>query len=282
MPLRLLPLTLSLLAAAAAAQVAPQPPQRPPVERVVRGMATETQSRNLFVGCDADADDRLDVFEAGAAIAIVHGPRDVAGFAEFDRDRDGFVSWPEFDRTLRQTLQRGAPFLVRPLRPDAPTQPEAATATPQQLLLRLYDADADGEIGQEEFARFVRDTGLPPLLLLTNPLAQLDADRNGKLSADELAPAMAGFPIVDPKKDPRTTSLRMPAPWGEADADRDGAIDADELAKALRRVDPRLAPWAAEILRAADKDRDGKLRGAELSTPTAASRGDQPASGRGA
>ena len=56
MPLRLLPLTLSLLAAAAAAQVAPQPPQRPPVERVVRGMATETQSRNLFVGCDADGD----------------------------------------------------------------------------------------------------------------------------------------------------------------------------------------------------------------------------------
>jgi len=282
MLLRLLPMTLSLLAATAAAQVQPQAPKRPPVERVVRGMATETQSRNLFVGCDADGDDRLDVFEAGAAIEIVHGPRDVSGFAEFDRDRDGFVSWPEFDRALRQTLLRGTPFRVRPLRPDAPTQAEAAPTTPQQLLLRLYDIDADGEVGQDEFARFVRDTGLPPLLLLTNPLAQFDADRNGKLSADELAPALAGFPIVDPKKDPRTTSLRMPAPWGEADTDRDGGIDGDELGKALRRVDPRLAPWAAEILRAADIDRDGKLRGAELTVPSGAAGSGQPASGRGA
>lgn len=280
MTLRLL--TLTLLAAAAAAQAQPQQPKRPPLERVLRGVATETQSRNLYVGCDADGDDRLDVFEAGAAIEIVHGPRDVAGFAEFDRDRDGFVSWPEFDRALRQTLQRGSPFRVRPLRPDAPTQPEAAPSTPQQLLLRLYDANSDGEVDQAEFARFVGETGLPPLLLLTNPLAQLDADRNGKLSADELAPALAGFPIVDPKKDPRTTSLRMPAPWGEADADHDGAIDADELAKVLRRVDPRLSPWAAEILRAADKDRDGKLRGAELTLPPGAAGAGQPASGRGA
>lgn len=280
MTLHRLPLTLALLAAAATAQA--QRPEVAPPERVVRGMATETQSRNLFVGCDADGDDRLDVFEAGSAIEIVRGARDVDGFAQFDRDRDGYVSWAEFHQTLLRTLQRGAAFRVRPLRPNAPRQPEAAPATPQQLLLRLYDADGDGEVDQVEFSRFVREAGLPPLLLLVNPLAQLDADRNGKLSAEELAPTLAGFPIVDPKKDPRTTSLRMPTPWGEADEDRDGAIDAAELARTLRRVDPRLATWAAELLQAADKDRDGKLRGAELTPPPGQAASAAPATGRGA
>jgi Ca2+-binding EF-hand superfamily protein len=267
--------TLALLAAAVAAQ-APKPQE--PDERVVRGVVTETQSRNLFVGCDADGDDRLDVLEAGAALGSVRGARDLDGFAQFDRDRDGFVDWPEFHRAMQTTLDRGAAFRVRPLRPRAPRQPEPATATPQQLLLRLYDGDADGGIDQMEFARFVRDAGLPPLLMLTNPLAQLDRNRDGKLDADELAPALLGLPIVDPKKDPRTTSMRLPAPWGEADDDRDGAIDAAELGKALKRVDPRMATWAAEILRGADANRDGKLQGDELTPPAPAS-GPAPARG---
>lgn len=262
-PRHILP-TIALLAAAAAAQATPRPE---PDERIVRGIVTETQSRNLFAGCDADGDDRLDVLEAGAALGSVRGARDLDGFAQFDRNRDGFVDWPEFHRTMQTTLDRGAAFRVRSLRPNAPRQPEPATATPQQLLLRLYDGDADGGIDQMEFTRFVRDAGLPPLLMLTNPLARLDRNRDGKLDADELAPALLGLPIVDPKKDPRTTSMRLPAPWGEADDDRDGAIDAAELAKALRRVDARLSTWAAEILRGADTNRDGKLQGDELSKP---------------
>lgn len=189
--LRLLPL-LVVLSAAAAAQTTPPPaggkptPPREPEQRAVRGDCSEAQSRSLFTGCDADGDDRLDVFEAGAAIELVRGVRDVDGFARFDTDRDGFVTWREFDRVLHATLDAGATFRVKPARPAAPTTPDVKPTSDPKALLREHDAD------------------------------------------------------------------------------RDGALDATELGAALRRVDARLATWAAEILRAHDVNRDGKLQPAEL------------------
>jgi Ca2+-binding EF-hand superfamily protein len=101
-------------------------------------------------------------------------------------DRDGFVSWPEFDRMLRTTLDAGATFRVKLARPAAPQLPEIKPAAAPQALLREHDAN------------------------------------------------------------------------------RDGALDAAELGAALRRVDARLATWAAELLRAHDVDRDGKLQAAEV------------------
>lgn len=269
-------LLASLLGAAAAQAPAPARPPRTDAEKVVKGACSEAQSRNLFTGCDADGDDRLDVFEAGRAIAIVRGARDVEGFARFDEDRDGFVAWPEFDRALRATLDRGVPFRIRVLRPDAPTAQEPTPRTPQQLLLRLYDRDGDGAIDDGELRRFSGDVGLPPLLLLGLPLARFDRDGNGRLDVDELAPLLAGMPVVDAKKDPRVTILRLPAPWNVADGDRDGALDPAELAAALRKVDERLAEWSPELVRALDKDRDGKLQQGELPpdpTPPAARAG---------
>jgi Ca2+-binding EF-hand superfamily protein len=185
-------LPLVCLCTAAAAQTAPPPaggkpasPRQPEV-RVVRGDCSEAQSRSLFTSCDADGDDRLDVFEAGEAIEMVHGARDVDGFARFDVDRDGFVTWREFDRALHTTLDAGATFRVKPARAAAPATPETKPLVDAKALLTTHDAN------------------------------------------------------------------------------RDGALDATELGGALRRVDARLATWAAELLRACDADRDGKLQPAEL------------------
>lgn len=189
--LRVLP-SLVVLCAVATAQTTPPPAggkptsPRQPEQRAVRGDCSEAQSRTLFTGCDADGDDRLDVFEAGFAIELVRGVRDVDGFARFDADRDGFVTWREFDRVLHATLDAGATFRVKVARPAAPATPEAKPIADPKLLLREHDAN------------------------------------------------------------------------------RDGALDAAELGAALRRVDARLATWAAEILQAHDVNRDGKLQQGEL------------------
>jgi Ca2+-binding EF-hand superfamily protein len=70
-------------------------------------------------------------------------------------------------------------------------------------------------------------------------------------------PAAPQLPEIKPAAAPQAL-LR------EHDANRDGALDAAELGAALRRVDARLATWAAELLRAHDVDRDGKLQAAEV------------------
>jgi Ca2+-binding EF-hand superfamily protein len=239
---------------------APPAPREP--ERTVRGSCSEAASRDLFTMCDADGDDRLDMLEAGAALDALRTPRDVEGFAALDRDRDGYVSWPEFDACLRQTLQRGATFRVRPLRPAAMPTATPQPATPVQKFIQAYDSNQNGSLDRAEVEDYVRKSKLSREV--GAQLWMLDVDHNGRLDEAELAPWLAKImAFMGPPAAAAGASL-LSAPWAAADRDRSQTIDANELATVLRRLDPSLAVWAAELLRALDRNHDGVLQPEEL------------------
>ncbi len=236
-------------------------PPRKGTERSVRGACSAAQSRDLFRACDADDDDRLDVFEASDALEAVRSPRDNAGFKRLDGDRDGYVSWPEFDLALRAVLTTGSTFRVHTTRPltESGTTPRAAT--PIRQFLQLHDRNGNGGLDPSEVAEFLRQASLPPTL--SSSMRQLDGDQDGRISETELQP---WFEQLSGKTLPAPTGAGSPLapPWDAADKNHDGAIDAAELRSALRRLDPALDAWTAQLLKALDKDRDGTLRPTEL------------------
>ena len=234
-----------------------------PGERLVRGPCTEAASRDLFTACDADADDRLDVFEASRALDAVRSPGDHDGFAVLDRDRSGYVTWTEFDAALQESLRRGSTFRVRTVRPLVATAARARprAATPMQHFLQAHDANQDGGLDPAELEAFLRQSRVPPDA--AKQLRALDRDQSGRLEEEELAP---WFVLLGGAPRPRTLppGSALPPPWSAADRDHDGAIDADELRRVLVRLDPALGGSAAALLRALDRDRDGRLQPGEL------------------
>ncbi len=124
-------------------------------------------SRELFSACDGDSDDRLDVFEASDALETLHGPTDAKGFAAIDTNRDGFVTWPEFDALFRQAIQHGNTFRVQTCRQFVQASPELATArdqTPLQKFIQLIDKNRNGALDSDEIEQFVQHADLPPAL----------------------------------------------------------------------------------------------------------------------
>ncbi|MBL8739275.1 MAG: hypothetical protein JNL12_22800 [Planctomycetes bacterium] len=248
----------------------PGQPQEPnpkaPAERVYRGPYDTTTSRDLFSACDRDADDRLDVLEAGEALDGVRDAKDHDGFARYDSDRDGYVSWPEFDAMFRQSLrQKGA---VR-LRPSRPLRSDSRGNSELQQFLRLHDGNRDSALDPAEIERLVRLGILPPAL--TSKLRSLDHDGSGRLEETELAPWFEQLPRASrPTTDRPGAGSLLPAPWNRCDADRDQAISKDELGLALRRLDPSLERWVPQLLQKLDQNRDGKLQSGELPAEAAA------------
>jgi Ca2+-binding EF-hand superfamily protein len=271
--LLLAPTVCCLLAFAASAQApgptpAPTPgTATPPAgrgggEHVVRGTCQPDASRELFAACDADGDDRLDVFEASASLDGVRAPNDHDGFGRFDRDRDGYLTWPEFDAALQQTLRRGAPFRVRTLRAVATPAPRTAATSPVLQFLQLHDANQNGALDPAEIDTFLAQSRLPAAF--AKQLRALDADQSGRLEPAELLPWVSLLG-VGTRRDARTTdAAALPAPWASADRDGSGTIDVEELRVVLRRLDGTLAAWAEQLLRALDRDRDGALGPDEL------------------
>jgi Ca2+-binding EF-hand superfamily protein len=247
---------------------------RPPLEaRRYRGSYSESVSRELFGACDGNSDDRLDVLEAVEAFDLLPSPRDHQGYARFDPDRDGFVTWPEFDQRFRRSLETTGTFRIRTRRafsmPDAPPQKASAL----QKFLRAFDADGDGELSPVEVQKMLAATGLPAALAA--PLMAADIDASGSISEAELAPWFQTLPLDQLPQVGESSSL--PRPWFDGDADKDGAIDLDELRAVLRTLDPGLLRWAPELFAKLDADGDGALGIVELqpSTP-AAGAGEQP------
>ncbi len=246
----------------AQAQGTKTPPDAPGTSRTFRSSCSEATSRDLFTACDADGDDRLDIFEASDALETIRHRRDAEGFAKLDSDRDGYVTWPEFDTNLRTTLQQGGTFRVRTVRPFAPTAPEPKAATALQQFLKLHDSNQNGGLDTDEIDQYLRQTKLPPTL--GGQLRKLDLDGNSRLEEAELAPwfetlpgrAMLGAALP-------TNSPLMP-PWSAADRDANGTISVEELRAVLRRLDPALDGWATELLRALDRNRDGVLQPDEV------------------
>lgn len=230
---------------------------------------SERHSRELFASCDVDGDDRLDLFEAGTAFDTPGSPLRHDAFRRLDRDRDGYLTWPEFDLHFRTVVQRGDVFRVRTSRAlagNAPEQRAAKPSSPVQQLLQLYDADGSTDLNEAELANLVQRLGAPPAVL---SLAKtLDLDRSGTLDEQELVPMLehltGSLPFLRSGPAPNAA---LPPPWSSIDRDRDGRIDASELAQALRQLDPQLARWSGALLQAADRNRDGFLDGGELPTP---------------
>ena len=265
-----------LLSSAAAAQV-PQPltpgmgdpslrPRLGEVRRY-RGAYSESVSRELFRGCDGNSDDRLDVLETVDAFDLLPSPRDHDGYARFDTDRDGFVTWPEFDQRFRKGLEVGGGFRVRTVRrltmPEAPPQ----KATPLQEFIKTFDKNGDGSLSPDEIQKLLETAGMPPTLAA--PMARLDLDGSGSVSEVELAPWFESLPIAALVKS--TGISPLPQPWFEGDRDKDGAIDADELRAVLRALDPGLLRWTKKLFAKLDANADGKLDPKELRGPRAAS-----------
>jgi Ca2+-binding EF-hand superfamily protein len=240
---------------------APMPKSRPGTDRVFRGNCSEAQSRDLFTATDTDGDDRLDVFEAHDALDAMRDLRDHDGFARLDADRDGYVSWPEFDRSLRTSLQQGGSFRVRTQRRLLPSAPEAKAATPLQKFLQLHDSNGNGGLDPAEIDKFLRESELSPAL--GGQLRTLDHDRSGRLEEAELAPWFEQLPGRGPEPVPAKASP-LPTPWSTADTDCDGALDQVEWQQLLRRLDPTLERNAEDLRRRLDRTKDGKLQADEL------------------
>ncbi|MCB9877314.1 MAG: EF-hand domain-containing protein [Planctomycetes bacterium] len=262
-------LCAAALAAAAAgvslAQGALPEPQQARTERSYQGSYSASVSRELFTACDADSDDRLDVFEAAQSFEAVRTPRDCEDFAKLDRDRDGYVTWPEFDQLFREGLQNGGTFRVATARPFVMPVAPPAPPTPLRQFLRTHDADGDGSLSPQEIEQLLQRTGLPDVM--AGPLKALDVDRNGKVDEPELAP---WFEMLPPMAKQAAGGVgALPPPWFEADKNRDSRIDAAEFEPVLRRIDPLLARWAKALLARIDRDKDGKLAANELQPPPA-------------
>ncbi len=232
-------------------------------ERNYRGPYDAGTCRDLFRACDQDADDRLDVFEASGAMDGLRDARDVDGFARLDTDRDGFVTWVEFDANFRRSLQRQGSFRVRTSRPLGG---DSRGNSELQQFLRLYDADHDGTLDPAEVEQLLR-LGILPQGLGAR-LKTLDQDGSGRLEEAELAPWYEQLPRPQrgaPER-PGAGSL-LPPPWNVCDADKDNTVALDELALALRKLDPSLQRWVAQLLPKLDKNGDGQLQPAELPAP---------------
>ena len=254
-----------LMAQGAPASTAP-PTSSPPAptgssEWVVLGTYSEATSRAAFAACDRNGDDRLDLFESAACLEPVHGVRDTQSFRGLDRDGDGALSWPEFDRLYRDYDGAGSALRLRPLRPlsIAPGPAASRDGTSSEAIQRALDQDKDGIVTVAELEAKLKALDVPAAIMTR--LAALDMDRSGRLEAAELAILAPWFPGMAA---PSSSTMPLPEPLRAVDADGDGALGQGEVAEALRRLDPGLTRWTDRVLRDADASGNGVLGALEI------------------
>ena len=222
----------------------------------------EAASRQLFMSADRNADDRLDLIEASQSLQTVDGIRDRAGFRRLDRDRNGYLGWPEFDAHLQSVLRSNEIFYLAPSRPMLlqDTPPAAVRPAADQSMMGLLDRDHNGTLSREEVQVLLSAAGLRPELIEQYPL--LDTDRSGALSATEAAPLANLLPMLIAGR-PRPAD-DLPEVYRGADRNGDGHLDRLELDLCLRLLDPGLGRWTDKVLMDADPDRSGTLDQREL------------------
>jgi Ca2+-binding EF-hand superfamily protein len=197
MPSRIL--LLLLLSTATAAQEATgqgtdSPAKTTPPGRLAIKDYSVAESRRLFAGCDANSDDRLDLFEASAAVETLGQPRDRDAFRRFDKDRDGYLTFPEFDTHFREVVQHGDPLRLRTCREMPPVQigVREAARSPAQHLLDLFDRDGSNDLRDAELDALLGALKLPPVFGAV--LRSLDKDASGGVDERELTTVLQSIP----------------------------------------------------------------------------------------
>jgi len=214
---------------------------------------------------DKDADGKLSAGELPEFLA--------SRIAEIDKDGDGLLTAAEIDAMPAPPRggppgEMGAPGGGGMRRGERDGTGRAVFADPAQLLARI-DANRDGKITREE---------LPERLAERLLLADLDQD--GAITLDELRKAgdkereeqaKQTLQRLDANQDGKITKEEIPErmrPRLEAlDANRDGVLTLDEL-----KAPPPPAPSDAEaarrdpaqVIARLDRDGDGKLSGPEI------------------
>jgi Ca2+-binding EF-hand superfamily protein len=243
----------------------------------------ENQSRAMFAAADADGDERLDLFEAAAALETIESPRNLARFRKLDLDRDGYLDQAEFDAHYRDVVTHGSSFRVTVLR--APAAPQASSPapvtrpmSPAERIVRLWDTDGNGELQPSELGALLQSYNLGPGLAARARV--LDADQSGGLSPAELSMFLQFLPAgLLPVAAPQDGKARLPGGWSAVDQDGDGLLRLPEFAAGLRRIDPVLGARAAQIFQQADANHDGVLDAAELGEVKTTARASAPGNG---
>lgn len=222
----------------------------------------EATSRILFVCIDANADDRLNLSEAGQALETVAGIRDRTSFRRLDQDRDGFLSWPEFDAHLRDVIRSGESFYLHPRRPELLAVDMVVSLEPEEdpTVMGLVDRDKSGTLSREEVLALLNAARLPPEYIEQFPT--LDLDGSGTLSRTEAAPLE--ILLVRLTADNPTNRETLPPAYRGADHNGDGHLDLLELGVCLRMLDPGLGRWSDKVLKDADSNSSGTLDQGEL------------------
>ena len=90
----------------------------------------------MFAACDSNGDDRMDIFEARAAMESTGSPTEIQWYRRLDQDRDGYLSWPEFDRFYRVLVQSGNSLqltLARGLKAERSANPTHTKPAPEPI-----------------------------------------------------------------------------------------------------------------------------------------------------
>jgi hypothetical protein len=243
--------------------------QTAPARWVTHREHDERLSRDAFAGCDLDGDDRLDIAEATQGLADVAGGGGAPAFRPLDQDRSGFLSWPEFDRHFQDSVRDSGAFSFRPragftLRVEKQAiNPGGAAGTPGartpdlgevvDFTLSLVAMDEDPTMSRGEFDALIEILG-QPIMDLDSLFRSIDVDQSGSLTKAELAPVVSQVPALVALAAGRGRSARPPT------------LNRGEALLRLDQMHPVLRRWKIQIFDAADADRDGSLRGAELGT----------------
>ena len=220
--------------------------------------------RQFFDRVDANSDGKIDAAEfrevagrlAGGApgrpaagggegeLAEIIRRLSADGFDRNDANKDGKITLEEvpegrqreaFKRVIERVDADGDKAVTKEEFAKAALAARDAGAGPIPLI-RLLDADSNGEISAEEIAN------APKVLL------KLDRNSDGKLSRDELpGPPTGGTP------DPRAMAEQMQRRLKDADKNGDGKIQKDEA-----------PPPLAAVFDRADTNSDGALDEAEV------------------
>ncbi|MHC4514182.1 MAG: hypothetical protein ACYS5W_10830 [Planctomycetota bacterium] len=230
----------------------------------------EDTSRAAFRACDGNACDRVSIFEARQCLEHMGTLDDPEGFRRLDTDKDGQLSWSEFDQHYRELCKRGGTFRMRPTRPFQPPR-RPRRASPGELaaayLLQLGDKDHDGGLDLKELQSLLLEFKMSKDFA-TQSLTVLDADGSGSLSQKELLLLVQNVPTLTELGRPQADRDRQSQLTG-ADKNGDGKVTAQELGETLRHLHPSLARWSRKVFADADADKDGVLKGAELESAAA-------------